>query len=1013
MFQQEADVMAEGNATYAADQVEQLLKCPVCLDRFNQPKILPCQHTFCKSPCLEGLVDRYSRTLKCPECRVEHFVPRNGAGGFPNNRTITNFLDLSTQATPRSVETDEPAVSNSAGTSKSCGICEKDAETSKCVHCDKLVCPSCKASHLHQLRFDVTRLVNQIRRGIPKLSNSISNAEQKSEQATQHVEGVKSEVRDHIERYIKELRDKQKMIHSELDTFLQGELRNIRIHQENLEVELASISSYCDSTEGLLNRGDREIPDGDLVNIKKQCVDYMEQLRNTENVGLPDGKKIEFKYNGQPLHSSITSFGQLNVESPRITPVPTTTTVTTSTTRTTPRTQTNGTQSSSRNQSRNSPARQSQQQPYHMESQQSNRTRPRWSDSQPVSDLYTSNQSPSPGPSSTPISDPIEQYLRSRSSDGSPPLPATISRAQRELMRRFDAEQSQRDTFVSDFRYTSPRTTPRATDALNQGYMFTMDTETEAILRQMDDWHQAEEEINRQIERNGRRNSTAVLGSEPSSWDDMPVGFMGVGSRGRRGGSSVSSSAPVLPQRQVDSRPAVAFSVNLRGNGRGGRRRGGRGRGGRRPFELTRDNTNINNRQQNASHSDSDRQSPSTQNEERNRSNVGNQVSSRGRNRANGTNTRTQRNNDAGEGTSSGTANSQAALAPVMRSRTFVMDASDNNNVVRPNVDQPSTSNSLDATIGDIMNDHSTENSQENNQANQADQRPMHDYKKKAQMQKKIGSPKSSAEGKFHWPRGVAVSPLNDSIVIADSSNHRVQIFDCNAHFVIAFGSHGHEHGEFDCLAGVAVNNIGQVIIADRYNHRIQVFDRSGAFEHEFGKEGSGNKQMKNPWGVAVDNSGYIYVCDKENHRIQVFTPEGRFVRKFGGLGSENGQLENPHYLALDPTDGRVVVSDTNNHRIQIFDQRGNHMLTFGSEGSDRGKLQSPKGITVDRQGYILVADSGNYRIQIFRPDGRFYYTFGSRGSGNGQFKGLEGIALTRQGHIIVSDKENHRIQIF
>ena len=79
---------------YSAEQIEQLLKCSVCLDRLNQPKILPCQHTFCKTPCIEGLIDWGARKIKCPECRSEHFVSYNGADGFPNNITIGGFLDL-------------------------------------------------------------------------------------------------------------------------------------------------------------------------------------------------------------------------------------------------------------------------------------------------------------------------------------------------------------------------------------------------------------------------------------------------------------------------------------------------------------------------------------------------------------------------------------------------------------------------------------------------------------------------------------------------------------------------------------------------------------------------------------------------------------------------------------------------------------------------------------------------------------------------------------------------------
>jgi hypothetical protein len=76
--------------------------------------------------------------------------------------------------------------------------------------------------------------------------------------------------------------------------------------------------------------------------------------------------------------------------------------------------------------------------------------------------------------------------------------------------------------------------------------------------------------------------------------------------------------------------------------------------------------------------------------------------------------------------------------------------------------------------------------------------------------------------------------------------------------------------GEFDCLAGITVNGLGQIIIADRYNHRIQIFDRGGNFQRAFGSEGVSDGELNYPWGVACDNMGFIYVCDKENHRIQV-----------------------------------------------------------------------------------------------------------------------------------------------
>jgi len=287
---------------------------------------------------------------------------------------------------------------------------------------------------------------------------------------------------------------------------------------------------------------------------------------------------------------------------------------------------------------------------------------------------------------------------------------------------------------------------------------------------------------------------------------------------------------------------------------------------------------------------------------------------------------------------------------------------------------------------------------------------PSSQYLQKQALVLKFGA-RGSQPGFFTWPRGIAVGPDN-TVVVADSSNHRVQIFDEQGQNRFWLGGYGNGEGEFDCLAGVAVNRIGQFIIADRYNHRIQIFDPSGHFLRTFGSQGNENGKFNYPWGICTDSLGFIYVCDKENHRIQVFQSDGTFVAKFGSMGSKPGQLEHPHYIAVSNTN-RVIVSDSNNHRLQIFDVNGKVITTFGSEGTEEGQFKFPRGVAVDEGGFIFVADSGNNRIQIFNPDGTFLRAFGRWGQNDGEFKGLEGIAVNNKGNILVADRENHRIQIF
>merc|ERR1712226_1634171 len=169
-------------------------------------------------------------------------------------------------------------------------------------------------------------------------------------------------------------------------------------------------------------------------------------------------------------------------------------------------------------------------------------------------------------------------------------------------------------------------------------------------------------------------------------------------------------------------------------------------------------------------------------------------------------------------------------------------------------------------------------NSKDNNSGggntNSNNQRNSHLFNQKSAslMQKQsllmtFGS-RGSQPGLFTWPRGIAVGPDN-SIVVADSSNHRVQVFNEHGQHRFSFGCYGNGEGEFDCLAGVAVNKIGQYIIADRYNHRIQIFDPSGHFLRSFGSQGNADGKFSYPWGITTDALGFIYVCDKENHRVK------------------------------------------------------------------------------------------------------------------------------------------------
>ena len=139
--------------------------------------------------------------------------------------------------------------------------------------------------------------------------------------------------------------------------------------------------------------------------------------------------------------------------------------------------------------------------------------------------------------------------------------------------------------------------------------------------------------------------------------------------------------------------------------------------------------------------------------------------------------------------------------------------------------------------------------------------------------------------------------------------------------FLGGFGHYGTELGEFNRPEGVAVDAQDRVYVADSCNHRIQVFDREGKFLRAFGRPGSGLGELSYPYDVCVDAAGRVYVCEFGNSRIQVFDAAGASLEIIGGPGAEPGQFNNPWGLALD-SHGNLYVADALNNRVQKLVRR-------------------------------------------------------------------------------------------
>ncbi|CAH1785483.1 unnamed protein product [Owenia fusiformis] len=123
------------------ERFREILTCPICLEQFTDPKVLPCLHTFCLG-CVDTWATKHQNGTKlpCPVCKEEMDIPDGGLKAIKPNflfNTLHDALSMSKDGV-----TDE----------QFCDICCEDGENVKaekrCMDCDEHLCQNCTKLHL-------------------------------------------------------------------------------------------------------------------------------------------------------------------------------------------------------------------------------------------------------------------------------------------------------------------------------------------------------------------------------------------------------------------------------------------------------------------------------------------------------------------------------------------------------------------------------------------------------------------------------------------------------------------------------------------------------------------------------------------------------------------------------------------------------------------------------------------------------------------------------------------------
>ncbi|KAL8564447.1 hypothetical protein ACOMHN_017589 [Nucella lapillus] len=275
------------------------LLCPICLEFFKHPIILPCSHVLCRSPCAENLFD--FNFIRCPVCRENCYVS-GGIGSLPRviplesiiekyrlerRKVIQNARKAQKKATHQSNNAcAQKAQSNTVCAHKVQGSvaqrtqddsvtsCSRHGSESSvyCQVCERCVCDACgdgdhvtshvtnsvedatllakeKLVHsLEQMTISQIKVLTSLEQQRQRLKDMEQIVHRKSEETNMQFDSLLAEVEHKRSLFLADLEQEERMRRSEIDDVI-----------DILEKSSASSQSLAQYTKDVLDKDNASI----------------------------------------------------------------------------------------------------------------------------------------------------------------------------------------------------------------------------------------------------------------------------------------------------------------------------------------------------------------------------------------------------------------------------------------------------------------------------------------------------------------------------------------------------------------------------------------------------------------------------------------------------------------------------------------------------------------------------------------------------------------------------------
>ena len=254
-------------------KIEEQLNCLICLGTYTVPKLLQCNHVFCRD-CLVGLARRNQQGLPCPTCRQVTPIPPEGVAGLQSAFQTNQLLEILDQH--EKVKQDIL-------------YCQQHQNRELelyCETCEELICFQCTIQQHHGHKYNMIGEVFEKHK--KEIMSSLNPAEQQktlSRKALEKLDVCCREITDQqaalqaqIHKSSQQLHEiidlREKELTNKLNYITQEKLSELTSQRKQIETTLAQLGSCLDKVKEKLRTGSQ----GMVLRMKTTLVKQVKDL---------------------------------------------------------------------------------------------------------------------------------------------------------------------------------------------------------------------------------------------------------------------------------------------------------------------------------------------------------------------------------------------------------------------------------------------------------------------------------------------------------------------------------------------------------------------------------------------------------------------------------------------------------------------------------------------------------------------------------------------------------------